>query len=483
MEIPSLLFLTSPDYIDPGISKSTIEDSRLSELITENAKSILMHPCNGDGIKARQTFFRELDENKEKYDYCLTLKSSLVSLDSSEVSRRSSISAGEKAFKLIKQLKAFLVCIEKLMGVNSESVLIKNAQRFWGVDMAEYIAEMKHDEKEANELISSIGEFVFRLDNTGFSLIRESSKIDYVDELSKICQSLDIKIPPLSRLNLRIEGAISDGLERIYPKIFSRLYEIEKKYQDIPVRELFNYKRELDFYYEIIDLKRRAGEKEIPFCYPKVTEKICFTATNGYDISLLHKKSEKIVPNDIMFEDETKFCFLTGANGGGKTTYLRTVTINLILAVCGCPVFGESAKVYPFTRIITHFPEDERFSQVGRLVEEQGRIKEMLEMSDNKSFLLFNETFSGTDDVKGCQLTVETVEAIKKIDALGLFVTHFHQVSKMNLPMLSTMVDEANDNARMFKIAMKNGGINSSFANDILKKYRLDRVSLEHRIN
>lgn len=482
MDIPSLLYLTPPNYVDPGISRATIEDSRISELITENAKSIFMHPCTAEGIKARQTFFRELDGDREKYDYCLTLKSALVSLDSSEVSRRSSISSAEKAFKLIRQLRAFLFCIEKLMGIKSESELIIRAQHFWGVTMADYISGMKKDADEGEGLISSIGEFVFRLDNNGFSLIKETSKIDYVDELSAICKRLDIKIPPLSRLNLRIEEAISDGLDRVYPEIFTRLYEIERKYRDIPVRELFTYKRELDFYYEIIDLKNRAVEKEIPFSYPEISEKICFVAVNAYDISLLHKKSEKIVPNDIMFEDETKFCFLTGANGGGKTTYLRTVTINLILAVCGCPVFAERGRVHPFNRVITHFPEDERFSQVGRLVEEQTRINEMLEMSDNKSFLLFNETFSGTDDVKGCQLTVETVEAIKKIDALGLFVTHFHQVAKMNLPMLSTLVDEANDNARMFKIAMKNGGINSSFANDILKKYRLDRISLEGRI-
>lgn len=481
MELPSLLFLSSPNYQDPGISKQTIEDSRLSELITSNAISILMYPCSSEEMCARQIFFKELEQCKEKYDYCLTLKSSLVSLDSSEVSRRSSVSAGEKAFKLIKQLKAFLFSIDKIMGIESESPLVLKMQDFWGNTMSDYILQMRNEVEEAEGLINSIGEFVFRLDNTGFSIIKESSKVDYVDELEKICRNLNINIPQISRLNLRIEGAISDGLELVYPKVFKRLYEIERKYESLPVRELFACKRELDFYYEIIDLLRRAREKDIPSCYPEISQKICFVGTNGYDISLLHKKSEKIVPNDIAFEDETKFCFLTGANGGGKTTYLRTVTINLILAVCGCPVFCERARVYPFKRIMTHFPEDERFSQVGRLVEEQNRINEMLEMSNNESFLLFNETFSGTDDVKGCRLTIETVEAIKKIDALGLFVTHFHQVSKMNLPMLSTMVDEANDNARMFKIVMKNGGINSSFANDILKKYRLDRLSLESR--
>ena len=46
------------------------------------------------------------------------------------------------------------------------------------------------------------------------------------------------------------------------------------------------------------------------------------------------------------------------------------------------------------------------------------------------SFLMFNETFSGTDDVRGCELTLKAADRIKEIDAFGLFVTHFHEVSK-----------------------------------------------------
>ena len=481
MDIPSLIFWESPNYVDPGITKSTIEDSRLSELITSNAMSILMHPCSAEGINARQIFIRELEEDKEKYNCCLRLKADLVTLDSCEISRRSSVSDGEKAFKTIRQLKAFTSCIDRILDIKSESPLVKRLQDFWNVENKDYIDGIRADIKEGEALIDSIGEFIFRLDSSGFSVMKNTGGVDYVDELNCICRNLDIKITPPSRMNLRIEGAISDGLELLYPKVFKRLYEIEKKYIDLPERQVFGYKKELDFCYEIIELKKKAEANGIASCYPRISEKICFTAENAHDISLLHKKSEKIVPNDISFADDTKFCFLTGANGGGKTTYLRTVTINLILGVCGCPVFCSSATVYPFKRVMTHFPEDERFSDIGRLVEEQKRIRQMLDIADDKCFILFNETFSGTDDVKGCRMTMETVDEIKKKNALGLFVTHFHEVVKMNLPMLSTMIDENNDNRRMFKIVMKNGGINSSFANDILKKYRLDRVSLENR--
>ena len=62
-----------------------------------------------------------------------------------------------------------------------------------------------------------------------------------------------------------------------------------------------------------------------------------------------------IVPNDILFNEKT-FFFLTGANGGGKTTYLRSVGIAVILFLSGCPIPCEGAEIYPLDNVYP-FPE------------------------------------------------------------------------------------------------------------------------------
>ena len=96
---------------------------------------------------------------------------------------------------------------------------------------------------------------------------------------------------------------------------------------------------------------------------------------------------------------------MLGANGGGKTTYLRALGINLILFLAGCPVFATEAEMYPFDIVLSHFPKDERFDHSGRLDEERKRTEEMLNIAQNKAgFLFFNETFSGTDDKRGFDL-------------------------------------------------------------------------------
>ncbi len=482
MKVPSFYFLGEPRYNNPRITTSTLDDSRITLLISDGAAEFLKYPATDDERQARQEIFRGVKDDKKFYADIISLKLSLVSLDSANTARRMAMTDVQKCFKTVKVLNCFKICIDKILALSSESKIIKEVQEHWGVKMADYMRDLEQDTLKAEEMTASIGYVNMRLDSRGFSLIKDENNDNFVDRLKEISEKMNVELPRSSRLTLKLDGATATALGKLYPDVFSYLRGIMKKYEDLPIKELFFNKKEIDFYLEMTELVKKASGNSIPFCYPENSKKKKFVAKDAHDVSLLHKKTEHIVPNDIAFEDGGGFCFLTGANGGGKTTYLRTVAINLILALAGCPVFAVSAEIYSFDRVITHFPVDERFGDTGRLVEEQKRIDEMLDESTPDSFLMFNETFSGTDDVRGCELTLKAANRIKEIDAFGLFVTHFHEVSKKGYTMLGTVVDEANENKRTFKIVMKNGGINSSFALDILKKYRLDKDSIDSRI-
>ncbi|MBE6544290.1 MAG: hypothetical protein E7675_07800 [Ruminococcaceae bacterium] len=482
MEVPSLYFLDSPRYDDPSISISTLDDSRITLLISEGAANFLQYPATNKEREGRGEIFKKIREDYKFYGDIISLKLSLVSLDSSVTSRRMAPTKAVKCFKNVKVLNNFVLCVDKLCALEGGGVIIEAARKYWSVTQRDFIEELREDIETANRYIDSMGYVNMRLDNTGFSLIKDENNDNFVDKLLAISDELKIAPPKASRMTLKLDVATAEALERLFPKIFHYLGKLMEKYSSLPTKELFSNKKEIDFYLELNELVKRGEANNIPFCYPVNSATKKFVAREAYDISLLYKKTETIVPNDITFEGDCGFCFLTGANGGGKTTYLRTVAINLVLSLCGAPVFARSAEIYSFDRVITHFPADERFWDTGRLVEEQKRISEMLEESTKDSFLMFNETFSGTDDVKGCELTLQTARSIKKMGAFGLFVTHFHEVSKEGFTMLGTLVDEKDDNKRLYKIVMKNGGINSSFANDILKKYNLDKDSIDRRI-
>ena len=187
---------------------------------------------------------------------------------------------------------------------------------------------------------------------------------------------------------------------------------------------------------------QRAKKINVPYTIVKIAKEPRYTAKGLCDVSLLAKNCENIVPNDADFSENEAFCFVLGANGGGKTTYLRAVGINLILFLAGCPVFAKEAEIYPFDTVLSHFPKDERFDNTGRLDEERRRTEEMLKAAQDKvAFLLFNETFSGTDDKRGYDLLTDTVAKIAESKHLGLYVTHFHEVMSLDFPVLSAEVD------------------------------------------
>ena len=208
-----------------------------------------------------------------------------------------------------------------------------------------------------------------------------------------------------------------------------------------------------------------------------------------YDFTLLSSDTPSIVPNSTYFTSEEPFFFLVGANGGGKTTYLRAIGCNLVLLMAGCPIMARSGVGYPFTTVQTHYPADERFSGMGRLDDEQRRVDEMLTGANTDGFYLFNETFSGADHEKGFALAMNLAERMGEDGEFGLFVTHFHQVIGKAFPVLSvgTVADEREENPlkahhnRTYRVSYA-GAKAHSYAEDILRKYGMDRRSLRERL-
>lgn len=92
-----------------------------------------------------------------------------------------------------------------------------------------------------------------------------------------------------------------------------------------------------------------------------------------------------------------------------------------------------------------------------------------------------NETYSGTDAERGLDLTLRAARILRDKGAMGLYVTHFHEVADYDFPMLNTVMDPTDPSRRTYRI-MKSSALRSSFARDILRKYGLDPESLMRRM-
>ncbi|AOY77688.1 MutS-related protein [Clostridium formicaceticum] len=132
------------------------------------------------------------------------------------------------------------------------------------------------------------------------------------------------------------------------------------------------------------------------------------------------------VCNDINIQEPSRILLITGSNMSGKSTLLRTVGINLVLAYAGAPVCASSMKcsivsLYTCMRISDNL-EKKISSFYGELL----RIKEIVEAAQNSGqvFFLIDEVFKGTNSHDRHLGAKFLIKQLDKDEAVGLVSTH-----------------------------------------------------------
>ncbi len=158
------------------------------------------------------------------------------------------------------------------------------------------------------------------------------------------------------------------------------------------------------------------------FNYPELTKNKEFVLKDANHI-LLHNDG---VPNDFLISGERKFIIVTGANMAGKSTYLRTVGTNLLLAMNGLPVPAELMRFRPtqiFTSMVTadNLGEGESY-----FFSELKRLKELTTfLEEGKSlFVILDEILKGTNSVDKAEGSRLFMEKLLDLPARGLIATH-----------------------------------------------------------
>ena len=463
-----------------SLPNTLFSDLQLDKILSPQAIAVLQHLCGPSEIMRRNELFLRLDQGENVAHVENTL---------------SALCATERALYLLKDAKipldiyyrqaelfeSYLASCEALASMHNIGELFADvANHYSSEESQKLFFEMKESAHKIRSLLFEMRAGLLSFADKNW-LTPDYDAVSEFDSISECAKKLGFAVLKKKMPNTKINSSLSDAICRLYADKVSRIETEIAKYVEVDFNELTSYISEIKFFLEIHSLIQRAAKIGVPHCIANISQTSKYIAKELYDVSLLAKKCESIVPNDADFTENEAFCFVLGANGGGKTTYLRAVGINLILFLAGCPVFAKEAEIYPFDTVLSHFPKDERFDNTGRLDEERRRTEEMLNASQDKvAFLLFNETFSGTDDKHGFDLLTDTVAKIAGSKYFGLYVTHFHEVMSLDYPVLSAEVDSTDENKRTFRIVRSKGSA-SSYAADILKKYGLDKNSLEAR--
>ena len=462
------------------LPNTLFSDMQLNKILSLQSIAVLQHPCKQNEILRRNELFLLLDKSENVTHMENTLSVLFATERALHLMRDAKIPLGTY-YCQAELFESYLSACDALASMCNFGELFTDVVNYYSSEETQkLLSEMKESVHKIRSLLleMNIGLLSFADKNW---LTPDYNAVSEFDSISVCAEHLGFTVPTRKTQNTKINLSLSDAICRLYSdKVAQIEYEIAK-YADVDFYEPTAYISEIKFFLEIHSLIQRAAKIGVPHTIAKIANVPQYIARELYDISLLAKNCETIIPNNADFTEKEAFCFLLGANGGGKTTYLRALGINLVLFLAGCPIFAKEAEIYPFDIVLSHFPKDERFDNTGRLEEERKRTEEMLNMAENKvAFLFFNETFSGTDDKRGFEFLTDTVEKLASTNRFGLYVTHFHEVMSLDYPVLSAEVDTSDANKRTFRIVRSKGSA-SSYAADILKKYRLDKDSLDSR--
>lgn len=317
-----------------------------------------------------------------------------------------------------------------------------------------------------------------------------SAPEQYTDTLRQYFEEMGIADAwPAPRVH-RADTDVIDAYCTVYPDVSDRARRLTETYAPLleetwQMADVLLYWQELQFLREAAAYTKKMEDMGYPMCLPAVSPTRCIRLRDLRDVSLAARelRGEAVVPNDVTMQaaDGSHFFFVTGANGGGKTTYLRALGIAVLFFLTGCPVSAQNGEMWPFDRLCTHFPSTENFEDTGRFADELRRAEEIRSAADENTVALFNETFSGTDEKKSEEYSRRLADDMYAAGVFGLYVTHIHSLTHGNIPTLAAVVDEDDNNRRTWKIRRMDG-TDSSFAGDILQKYRLTEEGLAERL-
>ncbi|MFB6115949.1 MAG: hypothetical protein ABEK10_00410 [Candidatus Nanosalina sp.] len=207
---------------------------------------------------------------------------------------------------------------------------------------------------------------------------------------------------------------------------------------------------------------RYANQKEAvgtPMVFPEVTDE--GTSIEGMlEPNLVEQEGhEDIVSNDVNSDSEEYLHLITGANNGGKTTYMNAVGLAQAMYQMGMPVMAENAEMSPKDAILTHYIQQGDIQRgESRYANELERIQDVFEKSTPESMVLIDEPFSGTAPEEGAWQLDGVLKAFENLGSTTYASTHYHSVEVPEEGQTVPELVEGRENSRNLHAKVEEGG-------------------------
>jgi len=230
---------------------------------------------------------------------------------------------------------------------------------------------------------------------------------------------------------------------------------------------------ELAFYVGCVNLHEELARKGEPTCFPLAVapdeRRLSFRGLR--EVCLALRLDQGVVGNDAN-ADKRDLVIVTGANQGGKSTFLRSVGLAQLMMQCGMFVSADSFRSSVCDGLFTHYKrEEDATMESGKLDEELRRMSDIVDHVSPRSMILFNESFAATNEREGSEIARQILSALLDKGIRMVCVTHlyelahgFHRESRGNILFLRA--ERQTGGSRTFKLS-EGEPLQTSFGEDL----------------
>jgi hypothetical protein len=233
---------------------------------------------------------------------------------------------------------------------------------------------------------------------------------------------------------------------------------------------------ELAFYVCGLNLRDKLAGMDAPICMPTTAPMGARALEcNGlYDVCLALSLNHNPVGNAVN-ADGKGLMIITGANQGGKSSFLRAVGLAQLMMQCGMFVGAYAFTGELCTGLFTHYKrEEDATMQRGKFDEELARLSDIVGAITPGATLLCNESFAATNEHEGSEIARQVVTALLEQHVRILFVTHLYEFAhgmfeQAREDILFLRAERQPDGARTFRL-VTGEPLATSYGQDLYKE-------------
>jgi hypothetical protein len=183
---------------------------------------------------------------------------------------------------------------------------------------------------------------------------------------------------------------------------------------------------------------------------------------------------ERAAVGNVLVADRKPLLVVTGANQGGKSSFLRSLGLAQLMMQSGLFVAAGSFAAEMCHGLFTHYKREEDKSMTsGKLDEELGRLSVIVDAITPGALLLLNESFASTNELEGSEIARQIIAALRERNIRVCFVTHLYTFAhglfaEGRADTLFLRAERGTDGARTFRL-LEEAPLETSFGADLYR--------------